>query len=159
MNDLGGTRDGTGHSDAALKVVEEIKAAAQSAAVADNIEQFKEGYETLLGERGVTLSGGQIQRISIARALIKDPKVLLFDDCLSAVDADTEEEILKNLKERSKEKTTLIVSHRISSVMDANSIVVIDQGAVIEQGTHAELINNDGFYKELFQKQNTERHQ
>jgi ATP-binding cassette subfamily B multidrug efflux pump len=138
---------------------EEIKAAAQSAAVADNIEQFKEGYETLLGERGVTLSGGQIQRISIARALIKDPKVLLFDDCLSAVDADTEEEILKNLKERSKEKTTLIVSHRISSVMDANSIVVIDQGAVIEQGTHAELINNDGFYKELFQKQNTERHQ
>ena len=138
---------------------EEIKAAAQSAAVADNIEQFKEGYETLLGERGVTLSGGQIQRISIARALIKDPKVLLFDDCLSAVDADTEEEILKNLKERSKEKTTLIVSHRISSVMDANSIVVIDQGTVIEQGTHAELINNDGFYKELFQKQNTERHQ
>jgi len=138
---------------------EEIKAAAQSAAVAENIEQFKEGYETLLGERGVTLSGGQIQRISIARALIKDPKVLLFDDCLSAVDADTEEEILKNLKERSKEKTTLIVSHRISSVMDANSIVVIDQGTVIEQGTHAELINNDGFYKELFQKQNTERHQ
>ena len=138
---------------------EEIKAAAQSAAVADNIEQFKEGYETLLGERGVTLSGGQIQRISIARALIKDPKVLLFDDCLSAVDADTEEVILKNLKERLKEKTTLIVSHRISSVMDANSIVVIDQGAVIEQGTHAELINNDGFYKELFQKQNTERHQ
>ena len=138
---------------------EEIKAAAQSAAVAENIEQFKEGYETLLGERGVTLSGGQIQRISIARALLKDPKVLLFDDCLSAVDADTEEEILKNLKERSKEKTTLIVSHRISSVMDANSIVVIDQGTVIEQGTHAELINNDGFYKELFQKQNTERHQ
>jgi len=138
---------------------EEIKAAAQSAAVAENIEQFKKGYETLLGERGVTLSGGQIQRISIARALIKDPKVLLFDDCLSAVDADTEEEILKNLKERSKEKTTLIVSHRISSVMDANSIVVIDQGTVIEQGTHAELINNDGFYKELFQKQNTERHQ
>ena len=138
---------------------EEIKVAAQSAAVAENIEQFKKGYKTLLGERGVTLSGGQIQRISIARALIKDPRVLLFDDCLSAVDADTEEEILKNLKERSKEKTTLIVSHRISSVMDANSIVVIDQGAVIEQGTHAELINNDGFYKELFQKQNTESHQ
>ena len=138
---------------------EEIKAAAQSAAVAENIEQFKEGYKTLLGERGVTLSGGQIQRISIARALIKEPKVLLFDDCLSAVDADTEEDILKNLKERSKEKTTLIVSHRISSVKDANCILIIDQGAVIEQGTHAELINKGGFYKELFQKQNTERHQ
>ncbi len=138
---------------------EEIKAAAQSAAVAENIEQFKEGYKTLLGERGVTLSGGQIQRISIARALIKEPKVLLFDDCLSAVDADTEEEILKNLKERSKEKTTLIVSHRISSVKDANCILVIDQGAIIEQGTHTELIHKGGFYKELFQKQNTERHQ
>mgnify|MGYP003691771353 FL=1 len=138
---------------------DEIKAAAQSAAVAENIEQFKEGYKTLLGERGVTLSGGQIQRISIARALIKNPKVLLFDDCLSAVDADTEEEILKNLKERSKEKTTLIVSHRISSVKDANSILVIDQGAIIEQGTHAELIHKGGFYRELFQKQNTERHQ
>ncbi|MBT4904399.1 MAG: ABC transporter ATP-binding protein [Flavobacteriaceae bacterium] len=138
---------------------EEIKAAAQSAAVAENIEQFKEGYKTLLGERGVTLSGGQIQRISIARSLIKDPKVLLFDDCLSAVDADTEEEILKNLKERSKEKTTLIVSHRISSVKDANCILVIDQGAIIEQGTHTELIHKGGFYKELFQKQNTERHQ
>jgi ATP-binding cassette subfamily B multidrug efflux pump len=138
---------------------EEIKAAAQSAAVAENIEQFKEGYKTLLGERGVTLSGGQIQRISIARALIKNPKVLLFDDCLSAVDADTEEEILKNLKERSKEKTTLIVSHRISSVKDANCILVIDQGAIIEQGTHTELIHKGGFYKELFQKQNTERHQ
>ena len=138
---------------------DEIKAPSQSAAVAENIEQFKEGYKTLLGERGVTLSGGQIQRISIARALIKNPKVLLFDDCLSAVDADTEEEILKNLKERSKEKTTLIVSHRISSVKDANSILVIDQGAIIEQGTHAELIHKGGFYRELFQKQNTERHQ
>lgn len=136
---------------------EEIKAAAQSAVVAKNIEGFKEGYETLLGERGVTLSGGQIQRVSIARALIKDPKILLFDDCLSAVDADTEEEILKNLKVRSKDKTTLIVSHRISSVKEADCILVIENGALIEQGTHEELIKNGGFYKALFQKQNAER--
>ena len=145
-----------GKSDASF---EEIEAAAKSSAVSENIERFKEGYKTLLGERGVTLSGGQIQRISIARALIKDPKILLFDDCLSAVDADTEEEILKNLNVSSKEKTTLIVSHRISSVKEADCIIVIEQGEIIEQGTHSDLIKEDGFYNRLYLKQNTERHQ
>ena len=138
---------------------DEIKYAAKSAKVSEDIERFKNGYQTLLGERGVTLSGGQIQRISIARALIKDPKILLFDDCLSAVDADTEEEILKNLKKRSKEKTTLIVSHRISSVMETDLIIVLDHGAIIEQGTHTELMNKDGFYKDLYLKQSRERDQ
>lgn len=138
---------------------DEIKYAAKSAKVSEDIERFKNGYQTLLGERGVTLSGGQIQRISIARALIKDPKILLFDDCLSSVDADTEEEILKNLKKRSKEKTTLIVSHRISSVMETDLIIVLDHGAIIEQGTHTELMNKDGFYKDLHLKQSRERDQ
>ena len=138
---------------------DEIKYAAKSAKVSEDIERFKDGYQTLLGERGVTLSGGQIQRISIARALIKDPKILLFDDCLSAVDADTEEEILKNLKKHSKEKTTLIVSHRISSVMETDLIIVLDHGAIIEQGTHTELMNKDGFYKDLYLKQSRERDQ
>ena len=145
-----------GKSDASF---EEIEAAAKSSAVSENIERFKEGYKTILGERGVTLSGGQIQRISIARALIKDPEILLFDDCLSAVDADTEEEILKNLNVSSKEKTTLIVSHRISSVKEADCIIVIEQGEIIEQGTHSDLIKEDGFYNRLYLKQNTERHQ
>lgn len=145
-----------GKSDASF---EEIEAAAKSSAVSENIERFKEGYKTLLGERGVTLSGGQIQRISIARALIKDPEILLFDDCLSAVDADTEEEILKNLNVSSKEKTTLIVSHRISSVKEADCIIVIEQGEIIEQGTHSDLMKKDGFYNRLYLKQNTEKHQ
>ena len=145
-----------GKSDASF---EEIEAAAKSSAVSGNIERFNEGYKTILGERGVTLSGGQIQRISIARALIKDPKILLFDDCLSAVDADTEEEILKNLNVSSKEKTTLIVSHRISSVKEADCIIVIEQGEIIEQGTHSDLIKEDGFYNRLYLKQNTEKNQ
>tara|TARA_B100000767_G_scaffold105600_1_gene101372 strand:+ start:3104 stop:5011 length:1908 start_codon:yes stop_codon:yes gene_type:complete len=138
---------------------EEIKNAAKNASISENIKHFKEGYKTLLGERGVTLSGGQIQRISIARALIKDPKILLFDDCLSAVDADTEEEIISNLKLSAKEKTTLIVSHRISSVKEADSIIVINQGEIIQHGTHQELISKDGFYFDLYLKQNTERQQ
>ena len=159
VNDLGGNTDGTGGTQIADEVVEEIKSAAKSAKVSEDIERFKDEYQTLLGERGVTLSGGQIQRISIARALIKDPKILLFDDCLSAVDADTEEEILKNLKKRSKEKTTLIVSHRISSVMETDLIIVLDHGAIIEQGTHTELMDKGGFYKDLYLKQNRERDQ
>ncbi len=141
-----------GKSDASS---EEIVAVAKNAAVHQNIIGFKEGYKTLLGERGVTLSGGQIQRISIARALIKDPLVLLFDDCLSAVDADTEEQILQHLNEVSQNKTTCIVSHRVSSVKNADQIIVLEEGRIIQQGKHNELLNVEGHYRELAEKQST----
>jgi len=131
----------------------EIQDMAKNAVVHDNIVKFKEGYKTLLGERGVTLSGGQIQRVSIARALIKDPQILLLDDCLSAVDTDTEEEILKNLKSLTKDKTTLIVSHRISSLKHADQIIVFENGKIVQQGKHADLIEVEGYYKELFEIQ------
>lgn len=133
--------------------IEEIQKMAKNAAVHNNIVKFKEGYKTLLGERGVTLSGGQIQRVSIARALIKDPQVLLLDDCLSAVDTDTEEEILKNLKSLTKDKTTLIVSHRISSLKHADQIIVFENGKIVQQGRHLDLIEVEGYYKELFEIQ------
>ncbi len=134
-------------------IEEEIIEASKKAAVHENIINFNEGYKTILGERGVTLSGGQIQRVSIARAFIKDPKILLLDDCLSAVDTDTEEEILKHLKAVSKNKTTLIVSHRISSLKHADQIVVFENGKIVQQGKHLDLIKIDGYYKELFEKQ------
>jgi ATP-binding cassette subfamily B protein len=136
--------------------IEEIVEAAKNAAVHNNIKEFKEGYKTLLGERGVTLSGGQIQRVSIARALIKDPMILLFDDCLSAVDADTEEKILEHLNRVSKDKTTCIVSHRISSVKDADKIIVLKEGGIIQQGTHNELLKIAGHYRELAEKQSAQ---
>ena len=137
--------------------LKDIKEASKKAAVHQNIISFKDSYDTLLGERGVTLSGGQIQRISIARALIKNSKILLLDDCLSAVDTDTEEEILKHLKKISENKTTLIVSHRISSLKHANKIIVIENGKIVQQGKHSYLIGVDGYYKELFEKQQTDR--
>jgi ATP-binding cassette subfamily B protein len=136
---------------------EEIVEASKKAAIHKSIKKFKQGYKTLLGERGLTLSGGQIQRVSIARALIKNPDVLLFDDCLSAVDTDTEEKILKNLKEFSQDKTTIIVSHRISSVKDADHIIVLDHGKIIEQGTHQKLLDLKGSYFDLFNKQQNEK--
>ena len=137
--------------------LKDIKEASKKAAVHQNIISFKDSYDTLLGERGVTLSGGQIQRISIARALIKNSKILLLDDCLSAVDTDTEEEILKNLKNVSTKKTTVIVSHRISSLKHADKIIVLENGKIIQQGKHSYLIESKGYYKELFEKQQTER--
>lgn len=137
--------------------IEEIHQASKKAAVHENIIAFKEGYKTLLGERGVTLSGGQIQRVSIARAFIKDPKILLLDDCLSAVDTDTEEEILNHLKAVSKNKTTLIVSHRISSLKHADQIIVFENGKIVQQGKHPDLISVQGYYKELFEKQQADR--
>jgi len=143
-----------GKSDATLG---EVKIAAKNAAVAANIEGFEKGYQTILGERGVTLSGGQKQRVSIARVLIKDPEILLLDDCLSAVDTDTEETILKNLKKIRANKTTIIVSHRLSSIIDADNIIVLDKGKIIQQGQHKDLVNRPGYYQELFQKQQAEK--
>jgi ATP-binding cassette subfamily B protein len=109
-----------------------------------------------LGERGITLSGGQKQRVSIARAIIKAPKILLFDDCLSAVDTETEEKILKNLSKISKGKTTIIVSHRVSSAKNADKIIVLDGGKIVQEGTHESLIGQDGYYKDLYLKQLSE---
>lgn len=136
--------------------IEEIVEASKNAAVHNNIKEFKEAYKTLLGERGVTLSGGQIQRVSIARALIKDPMILLFDDCLSAVDADTEEKILEHLNRVSQNKTTCIVSHRVSSVKNADKIIVLKEGEIIQQGTHNELLKIAGHYRELAEKQSAQ---
>jgi ATP-binding cassette subfamily B multidrug efflux pump len=136
---------------------EAIQEASKEAVVHKNIIAFKKGYQTLLGERGVTLSGGQIQRVSIARAFIKDPKILLLDDCLSAVDTDTEEEILKHLKKIAQNKTTLIVSHRISSLKHADQIIVFENGKIVQQGKHLDLTGVSGYYKELFEKQQADR--
>ena len=136
---------------------EEIIQAAKDAVVHDNIIDFPNGYQTILGERGVTLSGGQKQRVSIARAIIKDPKILIFDDCLSAVDTETEERILANLKQVSKNKTTFIISHRVSSAKNADKIIILDAGKIIEQGTHNQLITKDGYYKDLYEQQLLEK--
>lgn len=125
----------------------------KKAHVYDNIIAFPDQFETLLGERGVNLSGGQKQRISIARALIRDPKLLLLDDCLSAVDTETEEIILNHLKEEFKQRTSIIVSHRISSIRQANKLIVIDDGTIIESGTHETLLALNGVYAEMYTKQ------
>ena len=134
-----------------------IEQAAKNAYIHHNIIDFNEGYNTYVGERGVTLSGGQKQRISIARALIKDPKILILDDCLSAVDTETEETILNNLYKVSHNKTTLIVSHRISSVKNADKVIVIENGTIVQQGTHNQLVNKIGYYKELYEQQLLEK--
>jgi len=136
---------------------EEIISAAKNADVHDNIINFPNGYKTILGERGVTLSGGQKQRISIARAIIKEPKILIFDDCLSAVDTETEEKILSNLEIISKNITTFIVSHRVSSAKKADKIIVLNDGEIIQKGTHNDLIHVDGYYKSLYEQQLLEK--
>tara|TARA_B110000046_G_scaffold17537_1_gene16826 strand:+ start:2857 stop:4611 length:1755 start_codon:yes stop_codon:yes gene_type:complete len=136
---------------------EEIIQAAKNAVVHENIIEFPNGYQTILGERGVTLSGGQKQRVSIARAIIKNPKILIFDDCLSAVDTETEERILTNLKQVSKNKTTFIISHRVSSAKNADKIIILDAGEIIQQGTHNQLITTKGYYKDLYEQQLLEK--
>lgn len=136
---------------------EEVAHAAKKAVVHNNIVGFTKQYETILGERGITLSGGQKQRVSIARALIKDAPVLLLDDCLSAVDTETEEAILNNLLEFCRDKTTIIVSHRVSSAKNADRIIILEDGEILQQGTHNQLVNEPGYYKELYLKQLSEK--
>jgi len=132
---------------------EEVHDAAKNASVYTNIIDFEEKFETMLGERGITLSGGQKQRVSIARALIKSPKILVFDDCLSAVDTKTEEEILQNLGKIMAGKTSILIAHRISTIKNADKILVLDDGKIIEQGTHNELLKLNGSYTELYNNQ------
>ncbi len=136
---------------------EEIIEVAKNSVVHKNIMGFSKTYDTILGERGITLSGGQKQRVSIARALLKDPQIYLFDDCLSAVDTETEEEILNNLKKASRNRTTLIVSHRVSSAKNADKIIVLEDGKILQEGTHDILISKDGYYKELYHNQLSEK--
>ena len=135
---------------------DEVKQAAILAEIDSEILKFKKGYETILGERGVTLSGGQVQRLSIARSFIKDSEIYLFDDCFSSLDSDTEDRIIRNLNNNFKDKTLLIVSHRVSCVKNADKIIVLENGKIIQDGTHTDLINIKGFYKDLYSKQNTE---
>lgn len=136
---------------------EKIIEAAKAASVHDNIVEFKHGYETFIGERGVSLSGGQKQRISIARALIKDPEILILDDSVSAVDTDTEEKILTHLKEKRKNKTNIIIAHRISTIQDSDLIIVLDEGKIVESGNHHELLQNKGLYSSIYEKQLLEK--
>ena len=135
---------------------EEIEHFAKVADVHKNIIRFEKGYDTVLGERGMTLSGGQKQRVSIARALIKDAPVLLLDDCLSAVDTETEERILNNLKDIAKKKTTLIVTHRVSSAKNADKIIILDEGTILEEGSHKQLMQKNGYYADLYNMQLSE---
>ena len=132
---------------------EQILVASEQAQLKKEVEEFDHGFQTLIGERGVTLSGGQKQRATLARALIRRPRILILDDSLSAVDTHTEEAILGHLRQIMKESTTLIIAHRISSLRDADRIVVLDEGSIVEQGTHQQLVELDGFYADLFKRQ------
>ncbi len=135
---------------------EQVQKAAKLSEIDSEIDKFEKGYRTILGERGITLSGGQIQRISIARSLIKDSALYLFDDCFSSLDTDTEERLINNLKNRLKNKSVVIVSHRVSCIKHSDKIIVLENGKIIQEGTHKNLINIDGYYKELYNKQNSE---
>jgi ATP-binding cassette subfamily B protein len=132
---------------------DEIRRAAAEADLLDNVRDFPDGFDTYVGERGITLSGGQKQRTSIARALIRNPRVLIFDDALSAVDTATERNILRSLRQRQGSHTLVIVSHRLSAVQEADLILVMEKGAVVQRGTHAELVAQDGLYAELYERQ------
>jgi ATP-binding cassette subfamily B protein len=133
--------------------LEEIKAAAAAANIAQDIESFPEGYNTTVGERGITLSGGQKQRTAIARALLRSPRILILDDALSSVDTHTEDKILNHLREIMQGRTTIFISHRVSTVRNADNIAVLHQGRIVEQGTHDQLIAQNGYYTDLYNKQ------
>jgi ATP-binding cassette subfamily B protein len=132
---------------------EKVMQAAKDADVYENILQFPNGFDTRVGERGITLSGGQKQRVSIARAINRDPKILILDDALSAVDTKTENTILNSMKRIMENRTSLIISHRVSSAKLANKIIVIDDGRIVEEGTHESLLASDSYYKNLYEKQ------
>jgi ATP-binding cassette subfamily B multidrug efflux pump len=132
---------------------EEVRAAAQAASIADEIEGFPERYRTLVGERGITLSGGQKQRAAIARAIVRNPRILILDDALSSVDTHTEDKILNHLREIMQGRTTIFISHRVSTVRNADRIAVLHAGRVVELGTHDELVAKDGYYTDLYNKQ------
>jgi ATP-binding cassette subfamily B protein len=132
---------------------EEVILAAQAAAIHEDILGFPDKYETLVGERGVTLSGGQKQRMAIARALLKDPCVLILDDSTSSVDMLTEAEIRRALENLMAGRTTFIIAHRVQSVMDADLILVLEEGAIVQRGTHADLIQSDGIYRRIYEMQ------
>ena len=135
---------------------EDIKIAAEKAGLKSEIERFKENYQTKIGERGVTLSGGQKQRISIARALIRNPQLLIFDDCLSAVDSETSRKIQKSLNKKDNNKISIQISHKISNISECDHIIVLEDGGICEEGNHENLIKNKGFYYEIFKKQQLE---
>jgi len=132
---------------------EAVRSAAQAASIAEDIESFPEQYRTLVGERGITLSGGQKQRTAIARAIIRNPRILILDDALSSVDTHTEDKILNHLREIMRGRTTIFISHRVSTVRNADRIAVLHGGRIVELGTHDELIARNGYYTDLYNKQ------
>jgi ATP-binding cassette subfamily B protein len=131
----------------------QIEWAAEAAGLGPDIASFPNGLDTMIGERGLTLSGGQKQRTAIARAILRDPKILILDDALASVDTMTEERILNSLTSLMRNRTTILVSHRVSTVKGADRIVVLNHGAIVEEGTHEDLLRQDGFYSDLYQKQ------
>ena len=137
--------------------LEDIYKCASIVEIHEEIKNFNKGYETLIGERGITLSGGQRQRLSIARALIKNSKIFLFDDCFSAIDTKTQKKILENLNHLNEKKTMIFISHNISSIINCNKVLVVDKGQIIQHGTNSELKEREGYYKYLFERQKIEK--